>query len=274
MGARRGFSTGGAWGWGRALAERYARAGCRVASGDVDAERGAEALSALHQLGAEAVFLRCDVRHESDLEAAATELEVSWGGVDLVINNAGVAAAGDIAALPLADWLWIVDINLLGVVRGCRAFVPRLRRQGGGQLVNVASMAGLVHPPLMSAYCATKAGVVALSESLRLELAADRIVVSVVCPAFFRTRLTETMRAADAGLEGLTGELVTKARRSADGVAERVFRGVERGDFWILTHPEGRLAWMGKRLLPFRLYSWSVRLAARRMMRRPGATRR
>lgn len=235
-----------------------------MAIGDLDETRGAEALAALRELGAEAAFLRCDVTREDDLEAAAGWLEARWGGVDVVVNNAGVAAAGGIAELSAADWAWIAEVNLLGVARGCRVFVPRFRRQGGGHLVNVASMAGLVHPPLMSAYCATKAGVVALSESLRLELAADGIAVSVVCPAFFRSRLAETMRSGDPRLAGLTGALVTGARRGAPEIAELVFRGVERRRFWILTHPEGRLAWAAKRLLPYGLYSRLVGLGVRR----------
>lgn len=266
---RRILVTGGASGLGRALAERYARAGWRVAIGDLAETRGAETLAALRELGADAAFLRCDVTREDDLEAAADWLEEHWGGVDVVVNNAGVAAAGGIAELSAADWAWIVDVNLLGVARGCRVFVPRFRRQGGGHLVNVASMAGLVHPPLMSSYCATKAGVVALSESLRLELAGDGIAVSVVCPAFFRSRLAEAMRSGDAGLAGLTGDLVAHARRGAPEIAELVYRGVERRRFWILTDPEGRLAWAAKRLLPYGTYLRLLGMGMRWRTRRP-----
>ena len=155
-GARRIFVTGGASGLGRALAERYARAGWRVALGDVNEERGAEALAAVRAIaakeGSSALFVRCDVTEESDLEAAADRLRSEWGGVDVVVNNAGVAVGGGIAEVPLADWRWALEINLLGVVRGCKVFAPRLAAQGGGRLVNVASMAGLVHAPLLGPY--------------------------------------------------------------------------------------------------------------------------
>ena len=238
---KRIFITGGASGLGRALAERHARAGWRVCIGDLDVERCAEALA-------------CDVTREDALQAAADWLQREWGGVDVVINNAGVAQMGGIAETSLADWQWAVDINLLGVVRGCKVFAPLLRTQGGGQLVNIASMAGLVHMPNAAAYNATKAAVVALSETLQLELEPDGIRVSVVCPAFFRTDLARNMRAANPQLEGMTKRLVERARIGADEIAERIFAGIERGDPHILTHPEARRFWRLKRMLPYRWY--------------------
>src|SRR3546814_13789456 len=93
-----------------------------------------------------------------------------FGGVDLLFNNAGVAQSGPIDETTMDDWQWIVDINLLGVVRGCRVFTPLMKTQGSGVIVNIASMAGLIHPPQMAAYNTTKAAVVALSETLKAEL--------------------------------------------------------------------------------------------------------
>ena len=261
MAGRRIFITGGASGLGRALAERYARDGWRVAIADVHEARGAEALAALAALGAEALFVSCDVTREADLESAARSLEDRWAGVDVVVNNAGVALAGGIAETSLSDWQWIVDVNLLGVVRGCRVFTPLFRRQGSGHFVNVSSMAGLVHPPMLPAYAATKAGVVALSESLRIELAPDGIRVSAVCPAFFRSHLLESLRASDPALVEQSRRLLERVRTTAPETAERIRRGVSRGDFLILTHADGRLAWRLKRLLPVSLYlkllAWS-----------------
>jgi NAD(P)-dependent dehydrogenase (short-subunit alcohol dehydrogenase family) len=251
---KRIFITGGASGLGQALALRYARAGWRVCIGDVHVARGEETAAQLAVLGADAHFVRCDVTADADLAAAATWLEANWGGVDVVVNNAGVAVSGGIDEVSLDDWKWIVDINLLGVVRGCRAFTPLFRRQRGGRFVNIASMAGLVSPPLSSAYCATKAAVVALSESLRVELEGDGIGVSVVCPAFFRTNLTESLRASTPGVAKLTRHLVERAKLDATTIADRVFRSVERGEFYVLTHAEGRAAWALKRYLPSGIY--------------------
>ena len=251
---KRIFITGGASGLGRALAERYARAGWRVCIGDLDVERCAEVLAAIRVHSPHSHALACDVTREDALQAAAEWLQREWGGVDVVVNNAGVAQMGGIAETTLDDWRWAVDINLLGVVRGCKVFAPLLRTQGGGQLVNIASMAGLVHMPQAAAYNATKAAVVALSETLQLELEPDGIGVSVVCPAFFRTDLAKNMRAANPQLEGMTKRLVERARIGADEIAERIFAGIERGDPHILTHPEARRFWRLKRMLPYRWY--------------------
>jgi len=266
---KRIFITGGSSGLGRALAGRYAREGWRVCIGDLDAAKGELALSGL-PTGAERRFLRCDVTREEELAAAARWLEESWGGVDVVVNNAGVAVSGGIAETALADWQWIVDVNLLGVVRGCKVFTPLFRKIGGGQFVNIASMAGLVHPPMMSAYAATKAAVVALSEALRLELAPDRITVTVVCPGFFRTGLADAARAASPQIDGVTRALVLRARRTAPEMAELIYRGVSRGDFMVLTHRDGKISWMLKRLLPFAVYSRVLERGSRKMLsRRP-----
>jgi NAD(P)-dependent dehydrogenase (short-subunit alcohol dehydrogenase family) len=267
MTSKRIFITGGSSGLGRALAERYARAGWQVCIGDIDDVRGAEALLALQALGATAHYQRCDVTRDADLEAAASWLRAHWGGVDIVVNNAGVAAAGGIAEMPMQDWLWSVDINLLGVVRGCRTFTPLFREQGHGHLVNIASMAGLIHAPMMAAYNATKAGVVALSETLKIELAPDRIQVSVVCPGFFRTGIARNMRATGADVKHLTHKLVDRAQAGADKIAQQIFDGVAHGDFHILTHADGRMAWRIKRHAPYRWYAALMARQTRGMLR-------
>ena len=271
---KRIFITGGASGLGRALAERYARAGYRVCIGDIHEERGQETLTALKAFGQAAHFIRCDVTKESDLKDAADWLLEEWGGVDIVVNNAGVAIGGGIAEVPMSDWEWIVDINLLGVVRGCKVFTPIFQAQKSGKFVNVSSMAGLVHPPMMSAYNATKAAVVALSETLQVELERDGVAVSVVCPAFFRTNLTESFRAANADVARITDHLVNKAKRGADDIADLVFRGVENGDFHILTHADGKAAWMLKRFAPFSVYARALAKSTRKMMGRGAPSRR
>ena len=265
---KRIFITGGASGLGRALALRYARAGWRVCIGDIDGERLADALQALQAFSAENHALTCDVTHDESVQATADWLRDNWAGIDVVVNNAGVALMGGIDETSLEDWRWIVEINLLGVVRGCKIFTPLLRAGGGGRLVNIASMAGLIHLPHAAAYNATKAAVVALSETLQLELESDRIDVSVVCPAFFRTDLAKNMRATNPALEGMTRRLVERARIGADEIAERIYAGVERGETHILTHAEGRAAWRLKRYLPYRLYLAIARRQLARMQQR------
>ncbi|MET0343215.1 MAG: SDR family oxidoreductase [Polyangiales bacterium] len=268
MGDKRIFITGGASGLGRALAERYARDGYRVCIGDLNEARGKETVAAL---GGAAHFLRCDVTREEDLTEAARWLEQSWGGVDIVVNNAGVALAGLIEDVSLTDWQWIVDINLLGVVRGCKVFTPLFKKQRSGHFINVSSLSGIVHMPTMAAYSATKAAVVAVSETLRLELEEWNIGVSVVCPSFFRTNLTESLRTGDSRLQEMTRTLVEKSPIGADVIAEKIFAGVARGHFHILPHGEGRVAWLLKRLTPYKFYLGAMRKNAKKMLGREDA---
>jgi NAD(P)-dependent dehydrogenase (short-subunit alcohol dehydrogenase family) len=262
---KRVFITGGASGFGKALAQRFAREGSKVCIGDIHDERGRETA---RDLGNDAHYVRCDVTKDDDLTAVADWLGEQWGGVDLVVNNAGVAVGGGIVETPMSDWHWICDINLLGVVRGCRTFTPMFRKQGKGHFLNVASMAGLIHPPLMSAYNATKAAVVALSETLRSELRADGIGVSVVCPSFFKTNLTESLRSTDRGIETAMQGLVGRSRYSAESIADLTYRGLSRGDFLILTHADGKVAWMLKRFTPFAVYSAAMSETSKRLRRR------
>ncbi|NWE77797.1 SDR family oxidoreductase [Pseudomonas yamanorum] len=259
MSPGRVFITGGASGLGAAIAQRFAAAGARVCIGDVDSALGEQTRKLLEGKPQQAHFLYCDVTNEQDLKAAADWLRDHWGGVDLVVNNAGVSQLGPINDTSLTDWKWAIDINLLGVVRGCRAFVPLMQTQGGGTILNIASMAGLVHLPGAGAYNATKAAVVALSETLELELAEHGIKVCVACPSFFRSNLGQNMRAVDAQSQEIGRRLVDRARLSADDIACLIVKGLARGEMHILPQKEGRSAWRMKRLLPHALWLRTLR---------------
>lgn len=264
---KRIFITGGASGLGKALAERFAREGWKVCIGDISEARGKEVAQALRQTGATAEFIRCDVTREEDLKAVLSWLETHWGGLDILVNNAGVAVAGEISSIELKDWQWLLDINLLGVVRGCRVFIPLFKKQGSGHIVNIASLAGLIHPPRMSPYNAAKAGVVALSETIHFELKKDKIDVSVVCPSFFKTNLTETSRVTDPQIATSMKKLVDEASRSANQIADAVYHGVLAKKFVILTEAEGKLVRVLKRILPFGIYSFLVLRRSEKMQK-------
>lgn len=265
MSGKRIFITGGASGLGKAIALRYARAGWRVCIGDVHEVRGQETLAELQALGPSAISLRCDVTREEDLRAVADRLTKDWGGVDVVVNNAGVAQAGAIEDVSLEDWQWTVDINLLGVVRGCHVFTPVFKRQGQGHFVNVASMAGLVDMPMMSAYNATKAAVVSLSETLQNEFADTGIGVTLVCPAFFKTNLGDSLRTNNPAMRQVLGKLLERGKLTAEDIANQIFQAVDKRDFYVLPHIQGRQAWLAKRLLPRRLYTELLKTQTRRM---------
>ncbi len=262
------FITGGASGFGRALAERYARAGARVCIGDIHDARGAETLDSLKAHALEAKYQHCDVTQESDLIAVRDELIATWGGVDVVINNAGVALAGSIDETSLEDWDWIVDINLLGVVRGCRVFTPVFKQQKSGYFVNVSSMAGLLDVPRMSAYNATKAAVVSLSETLQNELSEHGIGITLVCPSFFQTNLGESMRTSDPMLQRRMEQMLARSPLTAADIADKVFAAVQKREFYLLPHAAGHSTWLLKRFAPRRAYRNIVLQGMRKMFRK------
>ena len=167
---KRVLVTGGASGLGRALALQYAARGCRVCITDLNDGSGVAVCAELKALGVQALYLHADVTSEQDLQNVRDQLVQHWGGLDILVNNAGVAAAGAFEDISLTDWDWILNINLLGVVRGCKVFVPLFKQQRGGHIINIASMAGLLDVPQMASYNVSKAAVVALSGTLEQEL--------------------------------------------------------------------------------------------------------
>lgn len=251
MSDKRIFITGGASGLGKSIAMRFAREGFNVCIGDVNDERGLEAESELKAIAPDAFYLFCDVTKIKHLESVRTELEERWGGVDIVVNNAGVGGtAGAIEDISLADWQWVLDVNLMGVVRGCKVFTPLFKQQGSGHFVNIASAAGLLSAPMMSSYNVTKAGVVSLSETLVSELCQDNITTSVVCPAFFQTNLTESMRSHIGGLHSKVNKMMSRSKITAEDVADSIFEAFKNKEFFVVTHPFERRLWYVKRFSP------------------------
>ena len=235
------FITGGSSGLGLALVKACLARGAKVCIGDL--KEPAEALD-------NTLFMPCDVTRIEDLERVAAHLEQDWGGVDWVFNNAGVAQVGPIESVSMDDWEWITQINLFGVVRGCKVFTPMLKAQGAGHIVNVASMAGLLDVPNMASYNATKAAVVSLSETLHNELAPHGIGVSVVCPSFFRTNLGTSMRSTVPGMEKSLDKLMSKSVLSADDIAQLILTAIDKQQFYVVPHKEARRLWLLKRFLP------------------------
>lgn len=263
----RALVTGAASGLGLALTRQLASRGCRVLATDVVTETPGE----LRDLPS-VTYRRLDVRSDEDWATARDWVQEEWLGLDLLINNAGVAAGGRIDVVPVEEWEWIVDINLLGVVRGCAAFAPLLKTQRSGHLVNIASAAGLVHPPQMSSYSAVKAAVVALSETLRYELGAYDVTTSVVCPTFFRTNLSSSLTGSDPDAADSARKLIDGARRTADEVATNVLAGVDAGRYLILPDPPARAAYAVKRLAR-PLYDRAMRRVATSMARNSAGDR-
>ncbi|MDO9380978.1 MAG: SDR family NAD(P)-dependent oxidoreductase [Nocardioidaceae bacterium] len=255
----RALVTGAASGLGLALATHLAARGCRVLATDVHDD----VPGTLQHLG-RVTYRRLDVTSDDDWSAALAWVREEWNGLDVLVNNAGVAAGGRIELTTTDQWRRVVDINLLGVVRGCRTFVPMLKERRAGRIVNVASAAGLVHPPRMSEYNAVKAGVVALSETLSHELSPYDVAVHVVCPTFFRTNLSSSLQGDDASAHASAVKLIDRSTVTPDQIAARVLAGVDAGRHVILTDREGTVAYAAKRFVR-PLYDRAMRRASRRM---------
>lgn len=248
--SRRVLITGAGSGLGRALAFRYAEAGWRVACADIRIERARETVELITGFGIGAMALQVDIGDDESFERLRDEVLAAWDGVDLVVNNAGVSGGGPLLTTSLDDWRWMLNVNLLGVVRGCRLFGPVLTEQAEGHILNIASFAALAGAPNMAAYATAKAGVVALSEGLRADLEGSGVGVSVACPSFFQTNLLEGFRAPDPSALHMATKLMRTAKESATDIAEAIYRGVERREFLILPTAEVRQRWRIKRWFP------------------------
>ncbi len=254
--------TGAGSGLGREMALRWAREGWRLALSDVNQAGLEETLRLVREAGGDGFIQRCDVRDYSQLTALAQACEERFGGIDVVVNNAGVAAGGFFSELSLEDWDWQLSINLMGVVKGCKAFLPLLLKSQG-RLINIASMAALMQGPAMSNYNVAKAGVVALSESLLVELRDQQVKVHVVCPSFFQTNLLDSFRGPTPAMKAQVGKLLESSPISAGEIADYIFQQVAAEEFMILPHEQGRMAWAIKRQQPQAIYDEMARMAAR-----------
>lgn len=229
--ARRILVTGAASGLGAALVRAFRERGDDVLATDRVADH---------------VDLALDITSDADWAAALTAVEERWGGLDVLVNNAGVAGGGRLDLATIDEWQWIFDINLFGMVRGLRTFTPLFKRQGSGQLVNVASVAGLVHPAGMASYNAVKAAVVALTETAGHELAGHGVRAMAVCPSYFRTNLMESIQGSDPAVGHVVARLIERSTTTADDIAAEILEGIDHGVELLLPDEAARAAWLLK----------------------------
>ena len=190
--------TGAASGIGRGIALALAGAGMRVAVADRDRDGAAETCALVATRGGHARPFFVDVADAASVQALAVDVERDLGPVAVACNNAGVAVGGKLLDASESDWRWLIDVNLMGVVHGCRAFAPAMVARGAGQIVNTASIGGFLSGGDLGVYCTTKFAIVGFSESLRDELAPHGVGVTVLCPGAYRTRLADASRGRDA----------------------------------------------------------------------------
>lgn len=261
MSTRRILITGAGSGLGRALAERHAHAGDTVACVDIDAARAEATRAALSGEGHLAMAV--DVASDASFDAMVAALPEAWKAPDLLYNNAGIASGGPMVDTTMEEWRRLLEVNLLGVVRGCRAFLPGMLARGSGHVVNTASFAGLAGAPSIMSYGVSKAAVVTLSEQLRAEVHASGLKVSVLCPAFFQTNLLENWT-GDARMKGFAARMMQGSRDTLDSVADAVFAAVARGDFLVLPTRAEPMRWRIKRWFPNLYFRKLLQLARRR----------
>lgn len=250
--------TGAGSGFGLECARIGARRGMHLVLVDVQQDALDAAAAELQAAGAQVLARRVDVSDAAQMEALAAAVQERFGAPHLVFNNAGVGAGGLLWESSVADWEWVLGVNLWGVVHGVRLFTPMMLAAAAkdpswrGHIVNTASMAGLLNPPNMGIYNVSKHAVVSLSETLYqdLSLVSDQIGASVLCPYFVATGINASERNRPGALaagqptrsqligQAMIGKAVSSGKVQAADVAAKVFDAVAANQFYIYSHPK------------------------------------
>ncbi|MGH6780653.1 MAG: SDR family NAD(P)-dependent oxidoreductase [Sphingomonadaceae bacterium] len=235
--------TGAASGIGSGLARAALARGMRVVLADIDN-------AALEQFAAtlEGTVSTCtvDVRDPASVEALAAHAYATFGQVDLLFNNAGVLIGGKSWEIPAERWVWQMQVNVLGIVHGIASFVPRMMAAGRpARVINTGSMASFIASPYLAPYSASKFAVLAISETLALELQSEQapVSVSVLCPGPVQTEIfreTVSMKADTVSDKtvGMMRDITVNQGITPDELARRAFAGIDEGQFWIIPQPE------------------------------------
>jgi short-subunit dehydrogenase len=263
--------TGAAGGIGRAIAVSLARRGCHLALADIDhaalAHSAAEIRGNHTQDDIRISRHHIDISDRAAVSALPTQVTAQHGGVDVVVNNAGVALGGTFLEVAESDFDWLFGINFWSVVQMTRAFLPLLQKSEEARLVNISSLFGLIAAPGQTAYCASKFAVRGFSEALRYELAGTRIGVTVVHPGGVATSIAKNARVPSS----LSEEEVAKRRKFFDSAlimppeiaGEIIVRGVENRKPRILVGRDAKYAALVERLMPVTYWNW-LRKGAKR----------
>lgn len=250
--------SGGAEGIGFGIAEAVGRQGMNVVLADIDEAQLQQAHKKLTAQGVDVLTVAMDVTQQADWQRVAEQSQKRFGKVHMLVNNAGVGGTpGAIEQTDSKDWRWVLDVNLMGVIFGAEAIVPLMKQHGeGGWLINVASMAGMMGVPFAGSYTATKVAVVGMSESWHAELKPHNIQVSVLCPAFVKTRINHSYRNKQSAYKNQVVEAtdgpktqsamaehmqkVIDAGLPTELVGDRVIEAISNNELYIFTHPNYR----------------------------------
>lgn len=245
--------TGAGSGIGRATALQLAELGAALIISDLNPDGLARTASEALRLGAGSVDTHIvDVSDWDDMQAMAGKVRKQHGALDILVNNAGVGLAGDFLNTTVDDWQWVLGINVMGVVHGCKLFAPDMVANGKGHIINLASAAGYYAAPDMSAYSASKHAVLGMTESLRAELAEKGIGVSAICPGVINTGIVASsrMRGAAGDAQDKLVAFYRKRNYGPELVAEAILGAIEHNRAVVPVSPEAWVMYGAKRFTP------------------------
>ncbi len=250
-----GVVTGAGSGIGRSFAKELAKRGGTVVCSDINLAAAEETVAQISQSGGKSFAVQCDVSQADQVKDLAEQAELLMGHpTTLIVNNAGVGLGGEFEALSLEDWQWCIAINLWGVIHGCHYFIPRMQALGYGAVINVASAASYTAAPEMSAYNVSKAGVMALSETLSVEMKKHNIKVNVLCPTMVPTNIIKNGRIPGRYSKLADHALMNYAMTTSDKVVNLTLNQLDKGELYTTPQLDAKTFWLMKRASP-KLYA-------------------
>lgn len=246
---KRAFITGAASGLGKALSHELAQEGWTIGMSDINMEQLATAASEVLAMGGKALTYHLDVSDKVEYKSVANAFLEQAGGIDLLFNNAGVGDGGAFEEYSLENYDWMTGINQLGVVYGCYYFIPTMKKQKSGHILNTASAAAIGCAPTMGAYNMTKAAVVAISETLYGELMSFNIKVSCIQPTYFKTNVIQYARGG-ALVKKATQMFIDRSGLEAVDVAKEILTRAGKNELYIILPKAAYKMWLMKRLAP------------------------
>ncbi len=247
--------TGASSGIGRAIAVELASHGATAVLVGTNLQRLEESRKLCEDIGATAHVQQADVADAAAMQTMANTVINEIGVPDVLVNNAGVVMSGLIHEVEPEEWQRLIGINIMGVVHGCRYFLPAMLQRGrGGHIVNMASAAGLIGQPGMSTYCATKHAVVGMSASMRYELSGQGIGVTTICPGYVQTPILNNLKLVGKLDTGKVRDKVAsdmkRNKLTAEDVARRTAKAIRQNEAFVTIGRDARAAYLGKRFAP------------------------